>query len=118
MNIEHQKILLKAKSMADKQKFVESISELKKLLPFEELNHIAYNNIGYILHTQKKYNDAIENYNKSLNIKNDSQVCFNCGLSYLKLQDENNAKVFFEKSIETNPNNIKSLTKLEELISE
>ena len=56
------------------KKFTLAVEEYKKILETEPQNLTALNNLGYTLTKLKKFDEALECYEKSLRIKDDDHV--------------------------------------------
>jgi len=70
---------------------------------------LAYNNLGYILLEKKQVNDAILNFNKSLEINpRFSEPYNNLGDAWLRIGQTNTAAINFEKAVELDPTSVVS----------
>jgi tetratricopeptide (TPR) repeat protein len=95
----------------------EDFSTSKKLwlstMKAAPLSYRVYNNLGDVYANEGQYELAIQNFQKSLELKPDyADAVHNMGFTYMQLGDVNKARYYLQKSFEMNPRLYQSLFKL------
>lgn len=75
-------------------------------IKYYEEDYRSYCCMGYVSYKEKKYEECIQWYEKSLNYEEFSGAYQNIGLSHIKLGDFKKGKIYIEKALEidTHPN--------------
>ena len=101
------------------EQITEQIRSLENLIKANPKNYINYFYLGDIYRKIKKYDFAIKNYLKSVELNHKFPEGFNnLGNIYRELKDTKNSILFFKKAIKLNPNYINALYNLGVVFSE
>ena len=77
------------------------------------LSYRVYNNLGDVYANEGQYQLAIQNFQRSLELKPDyADAVHNMGFTYMQMGDVNKARFYLQKSFEMNPRLYQSLFKL------
>ncbi len=77
------------------------------------LSYRVYNNLGDVYANEGQYQLAIQNFQRSLELKPDyADAVHNMGFTYMEMGDVNRARYYLQKSFEMNPRLYQSLFKL------
>jgi tetratricopeptide (TPR) repeat protein len=77
------------------------------------LSYRVYNNLGDVYANEGQYELAIQNFQRSLELKPDyADAVHNMGFTYMQMGDVNRARYYLQKSFEMNPRLYQSLFKL------
>ena len=91
----------------------EQIKSLENLIRADPKNFINYFYLGDIYRKIKKYDSALNNYQKSIQLNNKFPEGFNnLANIYREIKDTKNSILFFKKAIELNPNYINAIYNL------
>ena len=94
-------------------KLVNAEKKAKELIKNDQKNYILYNIYGAILNDQKKFEEAINYYKKSIKINPDYAEGYNnLGSAYYKLKKFNESISSYSKAIKIKPNFSKALNNL------
>ena len=92
--------------------YLETVSG--RLLTEAELH--VYNRLGITLRRQGAWQKAVDEYNKALGINSQDQViCFNMGKAFLEGGKIHEARVWFKKALEIDPNFQEAIDELEKI---
>lgn len=69
-------------------------------------------NLGIREHDSGKFMESINTYEKALKIKNSAWAWYEVGYSLVKMKDDDNAAIAFDKAVEINPNYYKAYDQL------
>jgi len=102
---------LKALRLLKEKKFSEAISIYRNLCKVEEDSFRTYSYMGlgsaYLM--SNNYQNAIQNYNLSINLNNENAEAYvGLGSAYFSLTDYNKAIEFYSKAKQIDPNNSNS----------
>ncbi len=75
-----------------------AIESLNKALELDPRSAAAYQTRGLAHYAQEEYKEAIGDFLKSFDISPNSTTMFNLGMAYYKLNDKENACLYFHKS--------------------
>jgi len=91
----------------------EQIKSLENLIKADPKNYINYFYLGDVYRKIKKYDFALNNYQKSVELNSKFPEGFNnLANIYRELKDTKNSILFFKKAIELNPNYINAIYNL------
>ncbi len=92
---------------------IEQIKTLENLIKDDPKNFINYFHLGDVYRKIKKYDFALKNYQKSVELNKEFPEGFNnLANIYKELKNTKNSIIFFKKAIELNPNYINALYNL------
>ncbi|PWT87492.1 MAG: hypothetical protein C5B54_12265 [Acidobacteria bacterium] len=88
------------------KKYDSAQAELTNAIKMDRLNVTAYDRLGDLLRYQGKFDQAILNYEKAIEINPDYIYALNgLGMSYVGLKDDTNAVKYFQEAIKRAPQN-------------
>lgn len=102
-----------AKVYYDLGKKEDAINAYKKAISLEPKNPMVYQSMGECYYTSEKYATAIEMYNRALDYSKSSQekvaILTMIGMSYTKIDDFNQAYVYFDEAFKNDSANLSVL---------
>ena len=79
----------------------QATTELQKILAEDDSNPAALNNMGNIYFLQHKFKEALNMYEKALDVETNPDIMVNMAMVYYKLGDAVKAKAMFEQATQT-----------------
>lgn len=71
-----------------------------------------WNTLGNFYYDMKRWNDAIDNYKKAMEIRQDSVFLENCGLAYERNGNFKEAEKYYQEALEVDPESAKLFNRL------
>ncbi len=85
---------------------------MKKEPQLEDLLEVAKFNF-----LSSRYEEAIKTWKRILKLlPNDPQICYNIGIAYESLNQLDNAKEYFKKALESDPDNVQASEHLKKIV--
>lgn len=82
-----------------------AIENLNKAIELDPKNPTAYHTRGLAHYAQEEYKEAVEDFLKSYDANPNQTTMFNLGMAYYKLNDKENACLYFHKSCQAGNTN-------------
>lgn len=100
----------------NKEKFDDALIQYRDAQTDDPESPILHYNVGTVLYKQKKYEEAIKEFEKALSIEDSlklSAVHYNMGNTYFRMNDYQKAIESYEQCLKLNPNDVDAKYNLE-----